>query len=727
MSTLSPPWSTDSFGDSLSSLPLSNHSQDSPPAPSISYARVFWPAHASRVPSGFLLGWNPRGFQATVLTVVSDQSLEALESLVTSLGSTGSGAFDHLSTYLGAPLVVLGQWHAPSMPGAQSLFQAPPAERLLHYDFWLHVGLDPASSLPVLQGVQCCGIRYQPEPHFIFYHHPFPGAFYLLRQADLVLSHFKAPPAPPKSIAAPTALSPLQASRPTRSAPAPATAASAPVHSPAAVEEEDAADAASATVAAISSNTTIGGAVAPFVSTTASSSSGSTLWMPVSKSDLKRHASPALPFTGVDSFELVLRQINHGPSVEGLLSFIANSSSSSSSSSPLNSEVTSHPSDILFLPIPFFALKSRPASSPLVSLASFLGQFLRDSLLLLSGLKIFGENLREYSYCFHHIHTRFSRFSEVLLHWSSIQRDSESWKKLNYHIALRSAISAHISLACVDHLLGLMVGFIIWHNQAPLTAFLLRDAPLLHDHSLQPTVRWLMGWPAGLKLNDSLNSFLGRFVLTLSQAWVGTWQSLCAPFGTYLMAGLSLSGIFGLSMMLAILSDALSFATLHLTLISRLTSTLFHTEISSAIALFHLFRGKKRNMLRRRIDSQAFQDDALLVGTLLFVALVFLAPTVFVYMALFYCLRLIVRVLLYSASLLRAYLFAFPLASLVRSIMSPLSIPGGVRLSPMRLLPKTNGATMPLNPIPLYFELQIVPLPLSSILSQSQPLLKEVL
>lgn len=49
-----------------------------------------------------------------------------------------------------------------------------------------------------------------------------------------------------------------------------------------------------------------------------------------------------------------------------------------------------------------------------------------------------------------------------------------------------------------------------------------------------------------------------------------------------------------------------------------------------------LFRGKKNNVLRRRIDSCDYSLDQLLLGTMLFTLLAFLFPTTFVYYLLFF-------------------------------------------------------------------------------------------
>ena len=52
-------------------------------------------------------------------------------------------------------------------------------------------------------------------------------------------------------------------------------------------------------------------------------------------------------------------------------------------------------------------------------------------------------------------------------------------------------------------------------------------------------------------------------------------------------------------------------------------------------SLFNLFRGKRRNILRQRLDHCDYDKDQLLLGTMLFTVLSFLFPTTAVFYFLF--------------------------------------------------------------------------------------------
>lgn len=58
---------------------------------------------------------------------------------------------------------------------------------------------------------------------------------------------------------------------------------------------------------------------------------------------------------------------------------------------------------------------------------------------------------------------------------------------------------------------------------------------------------------------------------------------------------------------------------------------LYHLQAYTLSSLWRLFRGKKWNVLRLRVDSALYNIDQLCVGTLLFTVLLFLLPTTLLY------------------------------------------------------------------------------------------------
>ena len=77
--------------------------------------------------------------------------------------------------------------------------------------------------------------------------------------------------------------------------------------------------------------------------------------------------------------------------------------------------------------------------------------------------------------------------------------------------------------------------------------------------------------------------------------------------------------------------DLLSFLTVHIFWFYVVAARIYNWQLTILYSLFNLFRGKKRNMLRQRIDSCDYDLDRLLLGTILFTLLIFLFPTILVY------------------------------------------------------------------------------------------------
>ena len=129
-------------------------------------------------------------------------------------------------------------------------------------------------------------------------------------------------------------------------------------------------------------------------------------------------------------------------------------------------------------------------------------------------------------------------------------------------------------------------------------------------------------------------------------------------------------------MPISIFSDLLSLLTLHIYSFYVASARIFHWQLTIIISLFHLFRGKKRNILRNRIDSCDYDLDQLLLGTILFTLQFFLLPTVFVFYLTFASARIAVIGLKAVLEMGLACLNHFPLFAVMLRIKDPGRLPG---------------------------------------------------
>jgi phosphatidylinositol glycan class Q protein len=106
------------------------------------------------------------------------------------------------------------------------------------------------------------------------------------------------------------------------------------------------------------------------------------------------------------------------------------------------------------------------------------------------------------------------------------------------------------------------------------------------------------------------------------------------------------------------------------------SARIYDWQLSILISLFHLFRGKKRNVLRDRIDSCDYDLDQLLLGTIMFTLLAFLFPTVMVFYFAFAIARAGVLVGKVILDIGLACLNHWPLFALMLRVKDPARIPG---------------------------------------------------
>jgi phosphatidylinositol glycan class Q protein len=167
---------------------------------------------------------------------------------------------------------------------------------------------------------------------------------------------------------------------------------------------------------------------------------------------------------------------------------------------------------------------------------------------------------------------------------------------------------------------------------------------MLHLDMLRNQITWMMGIPAGMKLNEDLSKRLGSMILYGIDVW-DVLTTMFIPLEPYILTVVSCFGLLGASFIFAVSSDLLSVMTVHLDLVHTAFSRLYAIMLTALSALWRLFRGKKKNVLRQRIDSCDYDMDQLVVGTLLFTLIFFLFPTITVYYLFFTFIRLLLTMM----------------------------------------------------------------------------------
>jgi phosphatidylinositol glycan class Q protein len=186
--------------------------------------------------------------------------------------------------------------------------------------------------------------------------------------------------------------------------------------------------------------------------------------------------------------------------------------------------------------------------------------------------------------------------------------------------------------------------------------------------------------PAGVKLNSSLASFLGQVLVVYVQWWLKVLYEL-GQHARILIILLIVVSFGGFSLCVALLVDLFMLHCTHILWLYAVLARVYHLQFSLLLSLWFLFRGKKWNVLKQRIDSCDYSIDQLLLGTLLFTILFFLLPTTwafYLYLFIVYCLVLVVHTV---TCILLELANHVPLYSLLQYVFNPTAFLGFYTIS----------------------------------------------
>ncbi|GAB1208762.1 hypothetical protein APSETT445_007517 [Aspergillus pseudonomiae] len=164
------------------------------------------------------------------------------------------------------------------------------------------------------------------------------------------------------------------------------------------------------------------------------------------------------------------------------------------------------------------------------------------------------------------------------------------------------------------------------------------------------------------------------------------------------------------------LQHLVSILTVHIYSFYIASARIFNWQLTIIISLFHLFRGKKRNVLRNRIDSCDYDLDQLLIGTILFTVLFFLLPTIIVFYLAFATARMSIISVKAILDTCLAFLNHFPLFALMLRVKDSRRLPGGIHFELREEHDKSsNNDSASIVP---YIHLESIPLTLRAMFDQ---------
>ncbi|KAJ9624045.1 pig-Q [Taxawa tesnikishii (nom. ined.)] len=283
--------------------------------------------------------------------------------------------------------------------------------------------------------------------------------------------------------------------------------------------------------------------------------------------------------------------------------------------------------------------------------------------------------LKDISATAQQVDIRLQQFCYWPTQYLTLRRRRSNWESITNNHPEYIRFYNSLWLVANDVIIGIALGSYIIENADFVASQVDMVVGSWSIEGLQRMILWLMDWPAGLKLNTELALFLGDLFLWVIDYWAGCMRSL-RPALPYIVQFIGVSSFAGASLPISLFSDLLTVLTLHIYSFYVASARIYNWQLSIIISLFHLFRGKKRNVLRNRIDSCDYDLDQLLLGTILFTVLTFLLPTVGVFYATFASARMGIIVLKAALDTWLACLNHFPLFALMLRIKDSRRLPG---------------------------------------------------
>lgn len=266
-----------------------------------------------------------------------------------------------------------------------------------------------------------------------------------------------------------------------------------------------------------------------------------------------------------------------------------------------------------------------------------------------------------------------------ILYWPLVLQDIDLRSQSCVEFAEKAALNRHSmwSSLVVDILLGNTIGLVFLLYAEFINLWVLKFASEF-TNELRSGCVWLMGVPAGFKLNTELAGVLGMVSLNAIQMWSALWTSVGSLF-IYFIKGFSMLAILsGVTIPAALIIDAILIATFHVSTLHWLISILYSQQLHALAALWRIFRGRKWNPLRQRLDSYDYTVKQHVVGSLLFAPLLLLLPTTSVFYIFFTIMNSTINLTCILIELIISLIHATPYIKIILWMVKRRRFPSGI-------------------------------------------------
>ncbi|CAN1291940.1 N-acetylglucosaminyl-phosphatidylinositol biosynthetic protein gpi1 [Linum perenne] len=246
--------------------------------------------------------------------------------------------------------------------------------------------------------------------------------------------------------------------------------------------------------------------------------------------------------------------------------------------------------------------------------------------------------------------------------------------------AERAALHRHSmwTSLLVDLFFGNLIGMVLFFHAESVWLWVSLFAKASTNEILRSGCVWLMGVPAGFKLNTELAGILGMISLNAIQIWSTLWVFIDFLV-IYFIKGLAVLGaVSGVTIPAALVIDIVGIGTAHVSALHWGISVVYSSQIQALGAIWRLFRGRKRNPLRLRLDSYDYTVKQHVVGSLLFTPLLLLLPTTSVFYIFFTILNTAITMVCTMIDVIISTIHGTPYFKIFLWLSRPRRFPSGI-------------------------------------------------
>ncbi|KAG6528592.1 hypothetical protein ZIOFF_010771 [Zingiber officinale] len=156
----------------------------------------------------------------------------------------------------------------------------------------------------------------------------------------------------------------------------------------------------------------------------------------------------------------------------------------------------------------------------------------------------------------------------------------------------KAALRKHFiwSNVLMDVTLGIVLGILLLANSETICSWISVIVHQITNDLLRSGSVWLMGVPAGFKLNNEQAEFIGIISLNTIQIFSTLWSFIDVFLRYYILVLALLGIVFGLTIPVALCIDILKLATFHICILHHMISFLYSQQIQALASLWRLFR-----------------------------------------------------------------------------------------------------------------------------------------